>query len=96
MTAEHQFNIVLRFDVADAVETMVRSGAYASVNDAVQDGLRALLQRRADVEEFLRTEVVAGHAEYLADPSKAVPAAELLERIRLCRSERDALWRSCG
>jgi Arc/MetJ-type ribon-helix-helix transcriptional regulator len=48
--------------------------------------VRALLEREAAVERWLRDEVAAGHAEYLADLSKAVPADEILARIKARRS----------
>lgn len=38
------------------------------------------------VERWLREEVVAGHAEYLADPSKAVPAKDILDRLKRRRA----------
>jgi Arc/MetJ-type ribon-helix-helix transcriptional regulator len=51
----------------------------------VREGVRALLERDAAIERWLREEVVAGHAEYLADPSKGVPAEEILGRIKARR-----------
>ena len=40
------------------------------------------MERDAAIERWLREEVVPGHAEHLADPSKAAPAEELLGRIK--------------
>jgi len=37
-------------------------------------------------ERWVLEEIVPGHAEYVADPSKAVPAEELLSRIKERRS----------
>jgi len=48
----------------------------------MRDGVRALLERDAAIERWLRTEVVEGHREYLADPSKGVPAEEMVGRIK--------------
>ena len=36
-------------------------------NTIVRDGVRALLERDAAVERWLREEVVSGHKEYLAE-----------------------------
>ena len=47
--------------------------------------MRALLEREAVVERWLREEVVAGHNEYLADPSKGVPGDVILDRIKARR-----------
>ena len=76
--------------MAVIVEEKIKSGAYASVSEVVRDGVRALLERDAAVERWLREEVIAGHAEYLADPTKGVPAEKLLDRIKARRANRPA------
>jgi antitoxin ParD1/3/4 len=43
-------------------------------------------ERDAAVEQWLRDEVIAGHQEYLADPSQGVRAEEILDRIKACRA----------
>ena len=66
------------------------AGAIAQglANDAEEFVSRALrnqaeeLAYQSDLEDWLRTEVVAGHEEYLKDPSKAIPASELLTTIK--------------
>jgi antitoxin ParD1/3/4 len=90
MRSTQQFSITLPTEMAEIVEQKVRSGDYASVSEVVRDGMRALMERDAAVERWLREEVVAGHAEYMADPSKAVPSSEVLDRIKRRRvSARD-------
>ena len=37
------------------------------------------------LERWLRDEVVPGHAEYLADPSRGIPADAVLDRIKASR-----------
>ena len=74
MRTTQQFSITLPYDMAAVVEGKIKSGAYASVSEVVREGVRALLERDAAIERWLREEVVAGHAEYLADPSKSVPS----------------------
>jgi antitoxin ParD1/3/4 len=86
MRTTQQFSITLPLDMAEIVEGKIKSGAYASVSEVVRDGVRALLERDAAVERWLREEVIAGHTEYLADPSKAAPAEEILERIKARRA----------
>jgi putative addiction module CopG family antidote len=86
MRTTQQFSITLPHDMAEIVEGKIKSGAYASVSEVMRDGVRALLERDAAVERWLREEVVAGHAEYLADPSKGVPADEILGRIKARRA----------
>ena len=84
MRTTQQFSITLPHDMAEAVESKIKSGAYASVSD----GVRALLERDAAVERWLREEVVPGHQEYLRDPSKGVPADAILGRIKARRASR--------
>ena len=74
--------------MAEAVEGKIKSGAYASVSEVMRDGVRALFDREAAVEKWLREEVVAGHQEYLSDPSKGIPAEAILDRIKTRRAAR--------
>lgn len=86
MRTTQQFSITLPLDMAKLVEQKIQSGAYASVSEVVRDGVRALIERETAVERWLREKVVAGHAEYLADPGKSAPAAEVLNRIKRRRA----------
>ncbi len=86
MRSTQQFSITLPVEMAELVERKVLSGAYASVSEVMRDGLRGLMEREAAVERWLREEVVAGHAEYMADTSKGVPADQVLGRIRARRA----------
>ena len=72
--------------MAEIVEAKIKSGAYASVSEVMREGVRALLERDAAIERWLREEVVAGHEEYVADPSKGVPAEAILDRIKARRA----------
>jgi putative addiction module CopG family antidote len=88
MRTTQQFSITLPLDMAEAVEGKIKAGGYASVSEVVRDGVRALLERDAAVERWLREEVAAGHREYMADPSKGVPAEQVLGRIKARRAAR--------
>jgi putative addiction module CopG family antidote len=90
MTATRDMTITLPAEIADLIDTKVASGSYQSRSDVVQDGLRILIERDDALETWLRTDVVAGHAEYLADPSKGVKADEVLDRIKSNRTARRA------
>ena len=50
------------------------------------DGARAVHVRDAAIERWLHEEVMAGHAEYMSDPSKGVSADAILDRIKACRT----------
>ena len=86
MRSTQQFSITLPTAMARIIEQKIQSGAYATVSEVMRDGVRALLDRDAAVERWLRDEVVAGHAEYMTDPSKGVPADEVLARLKTRRA----------
>ncbi len=82
MRTTQQFSITLSIEMAELVEKKIQSGAYASVSEVVRDGMHALMERDAAVERWLREEVLAGHAEYMADPARGVQADQILARIK--------------
>jgi antitoxin ParD1/3/4 len=90
MRSTQQFSITLPHDMAEVVERKIQSGAYASVSEVMRDGVRALIERDAAVERWLREEVISAHAEHLADPLRAVSAEEVLPRIKARRTAEKA------
>jgi len=88
MRTTQQFSITLPLDMAEVIEGKIKSGAYASVSEVVRDGVRALFEREAAVEQWLRDEVIGGHEEYMADSSKGIPAEAILDRIKARRAMR--------
>lgn len=88
MAATQQFRITLPKEMADIVERKITSGAYNSVSEVMHDGGRALIERDTAIEHWLREEVVPGHKEFLADPTTAIPADAVLDRIKARRADR--------
>lgn len=64
------------------IDSLVASGAYATASEVVRAGLRALQERDAAVERWLREEVVPAAKAFEADPSRGIPADQVLERIK--------------
>jgi antitoxin ParD1/3/4 len=64
------------------IDRLVESGAYASPSEVIQAGLRALEERDAAVERWLRTEVVQAYDELDADPGSAIPAEKVFSELR--------------
>jgi antitoxin ParD1/3/4 len=70
MRTTQQFSITLPYNMAEVVEGKIKSGAYASVSEVVREGVRALLERDAAIERWLREEVVAGQRGIPGRPIK--------------------------
>jgi antitoxin ParD1/3/4 len=60
------------------IDSKVRAGTYASASEVVRAGLRALEERDAAVESWLRSEVGPAYDTMKADPSAPSPRRRLL------------------
>ena len=89
MRTTQQYSITLPHEMAELVEAKVRSGSYASVSEVLRDGVRALMERDAAFEKWLKEEVVASLEEYEANPSAAIPADDMMRRLRARAAERN-------
>lgn len=67
---------------AKYIDKLVKSGGYASGSEVVRAGLRALKERDAAMEQWLREEVVPVLEEIDADPSQTVSPEHVLETLR--------------
>jgi len=81
MRTTQQLSITLPNDMADIVKSKVRTGEYASESEVIRDGLRALLARDRAVESWLLNQVGPAYDAMRADPSRAVSADEIRERL---------------
>lgn len=81
MRTTRQLSITLPNEMADALRARVRSGEYASESEVIRDGLRALFARDEAVEAWLHEEVAAAHDALAADPSRAVTARQVRDRL---------------
>ena len=79
-----------RFDtvpIDNITDPKVGSDGYAAPNEVPGDRSRSPIDRDQAVERWLRDDVLDGHAEYLQDPSRAVPTDELLNYVKGRRGE---------
>lgn len=74
--------VSLPHEHAAFIDAQVASGAFASASEVVRAGLRALQERDAAVERWLRTEVVAAYDAHKADPGRAIDAATVFDKLR--------------
>ncbi len=74
--------VTLPHEMAAMVKAKVASGEYATESEVVRDGLRALQARDAAVEAWLRGEVARSYDDFAVDPSTAIPAGEIMGRLR--------------
>ena len=64
------------------IDQLVASGAFASASEVVRAGLRALQERDAAVERWLREEVAPSYDAMQADPERSLSAAAVFDDIR--------------
>lgn len=74
MAAAEKRTVSLPADQARYMDELVAAGGYASASEVVRAGLRALRERDAAVERWLRDEVAPVHDAMLADPGRALDA----------------------
>lgn len=81
---------------ASYIDALVEAGAYASASEVVRAGLRALQERDAAVERWLRQEVVPVYDAMQADPRRGLSADQVTAALaahygaRLKKARRDA------
>lgn len=70
------------------IDAKVSGGSYASGSEVVRAGLRALQERDAAFEQWLKAEVVPVYDAMKADPSQGIPASKVFAEIRARYSHR--------
>ena len=75
---------------ASYIDRLVDSGQYASASEVVRAGLRALEERDAAVERWLRNEVVEAYDALQAAPHTALPASEVFAAVVAHHRKRQA------
>jgi len=81
---------------ASYIDALVETGTYASVSEVVRAGLRALQERDAVVERWLRDEVLPVYDAMQAAPERGIPAEQVMVALRthhaarLKQGDRDA------
>jgi len=74
--------ILLPAELAEEIARLVESGAYPDAGAVVAAGLEALGPSEAEIETWLREEVLPVVDEMDRDPSRAIPAAQVFAELR--------------
>lgn len=82
MSDSEKRTISLPAEQASFIDSKVASGAYASASEVVRAGLRALQERDAAVERWLREEVAPAYDAMKANPARAIPLNRAFDRVR--------------
>jgi antitoxin ParD1/3/4 len=88
MAAAEKRTFSLPSEQALYIDNLVATGTYATSSEVIRAGLRALQERDAAVERWLREEVVPIAAALQADPGLAVPADQVFDEIRALHAQR--------
>lgn len=67
---------------ASFIDAQVKAGSFASASEVVRAGLRALQERDAAVERWLREDVAATYDRWKADPTVGLSPEDMAERMR--------------
>ena len=82
MAATEKRTFTLPTEQSAFIDQLVMSGTYATASEVIREGLRALQERNAAVERWLREEVALTYDRWKADPSGGMTVEEMAERMR--------------
>lgn len=82
MTAVEKRTVSLPPEQASYIDAQVAKGTYASASEVVRAGLRALQERDAVIERWLREKVAPAYDAMKADPSRGVSLRKVREHLR--------------
>jgi antitoxin ParD1/3/4 len=88
MSAAEKRTISLPAEQATYIDSLVAKGDYASASEVVRAGLRALQERDAAVERWLRDQVAPAYDAMQADPGRAIPAETAFQAVRAHHARR--------
>jgi antitoxin ParD1/3/4 len=81
MSSPERRTFSLSAEQAQFIDTLVSSGTYASASEVVRAGVRALQERDAIIERWLRDQAVHTYDAMQADPARAIPAQQVVEAV---------------
>ena len=88
MAIPEQRTFGLPADQASYIDSLMKSGNYASESEVVQAGLIALRKWDATIETWLRDDVAPVYDAMKADPGRAIPADDVFATVRDIHTQR--------
>jgi antitoxin ParD1/3/4 len=88
MPSPEEKTFTLSTEEVAQIDSLVKSGAYASANEVISAALQALDERDATTERWIREEVAPVYDAYHADPSRGIPAEEVFNNLRAHHASR--------
>ena len=82
MSATDRRTVSLPAEHAAYIDARVVDGTYASASEVVRAGLRALQERDAAMERWLREDVARTYDAALAQPDSLRPLEDVMDRLR--------------
>ncbi len=81
MRTTQQLSITLPCEMAEMIKAKVQAGEYATESEVIRDGLRILIARDRTIDNWLQEEVAAAYDALKADPSRALTADQVRNRL---------------
>ena len=82
MSSPEEKTFTLSTEEVAQIDSLVKSGAYASANEVISAALQALDERDATIEQWLREEVAPVYDAMEAHPERALTAEQVAENLR--------------
>lgn len=88
MAAAEKRTFSLPSEQASYIDSLVATGTYATSSEVIRAGLRALQERDAAVDRWLREEVVPVAVAIQTSPERAIPVDRVFDEIRALHAKR--------